>query len=174
MDIFFEQIISKKKSVADVIKLLLIYIGGLLLASTVTFFVLTFAPSFLLFGLMICCFIFYGIIKLSGLFNIEFEYSVTNGTLDVDKIINRNSRSRLISVELGEVDGFEKYSPEKYAGREFDLKINASGSGSSELYCITVRHPSKGRVLVIFEPDDRVLGATKKALPFLLRKKAEE
>ena len=176
MDIFFEQIVKKKKSVAEAATVALIYAAGLLLGIVIAVAAFVFVPAFLMFGLMLCILVFYGTIKLAGRFNIEYEYSVTNGTLDIDRIVNRSRRDRMVSAEIGEFDSFEEFHPEKYQQRSFEQKIIAPFDPSAEdkIYCAVTRLPAKGRTLIVFQPDERILEAEKKSLPPLVRREFQK
>ena len=89
MDVFVEQIIAKKKTAKD----LLIIIASIIGFIIITFLILAIAPNFigpltffLIFGLG------YGLWWLLTSLNIEYEYSVTNGDIDIDQIIAKRKR----------------------------------------------------------------------------------
>ena len=73
MDTFFEQIISVKKSLGNIA----CAVGIWILALPLCFLAYLIIPS--LSALLILG-ILYGAFKLSTMFNIEYEYIVTNGT----------------------------------------------------------------------------------------------
>ena len=157
MDIFFEQIIKKKKTLTDLAALAVIYLGGLPIGALIFFLIIKYMPNFFLFGIMLAVLVFYGAIKLGTFFNIEYEYSVTNGAFDIDKIINKSSRKHLISTTVDSFETFSRYDEKKLSGKTFDQKIFAVADEQGELYCATLRHPKMGRVLVVFQPDERIL-----------------
>ncbi len=170
MDIFNEQIIKKTKSPLEVLLLLLLYVAGLTIGALLIFFGLVLAPTFIFTFIIIAAVVFYFTIKLGNNLNFEFEYSVTNNLFDVDKIIAKSRRKRLVSMDIKNIDDIGVYSPEKFNGRKFDLTINAVGNPANEgiIYIVT-RHPTKGKTLLIFQPNEKIIGALKKSLPYQLK-----
>lgn len=169
MDIFFEQIIKKKKTALDLAAVFATYLGGLAVGAVIMFSVIKYMPNFFLLGIMLAVLVFYGAIKLATFFNVEYEYSVTNGSFDIDKIINKSSRKHLISTTVDSFESFSKYDEKKLSGKTFDQKIFAVGDENGDLFCATLRHPKMGRVLVVFEPDRRILENVINALPYQIK-----
>ena len=105
MDTYAEFIIKKKKDIKDY----LVWIGACLIAFTCSFIVLS-IPALvpyvtILFWLLVGIgYLTYRIIVSR---NIEFEYIVTNGELDVDKIINKKRRKRLLTIDTKNFELFE-------------------------------------------------------------------
>ncbi len=164
--IFFEQIVKKKKTPAELAATVAIWAAGWLLCAALIWLGFMFFQFFML-ALLAAVGVIYGTFKLAARLNLEYEYSVTNGTLDIDKIINRADRKRMISVNVGELDRFGLYDPARQPAGRFDLVVNAAADvqAPDPIYAAAVRHPAKGRVLVIFQPNERILGAVKRALP---------
>ena len=40
--------------------------------------------------------------------NIEYEYTVTNNNLQLDKIMNKSRRKEILSIDIKKIEGFEK------------------------------------------------------------------
>ena len=97
MDTFFEQIIAIRKSGKEISLIILIWLAVLLLSAAAFLFLGT-------LGLIIIFGIGYGAWWLSSKFNVEYEYIVTNDTLDIDKIINKSSRKRVSSINISKVE----------------------------------------------------------------------
>ena len=97
MDTFFEQIIPVKKNG----KAAAAIIGIWLAAFIVCFLLIMFMPFLGTFSLLLAAGALFGAYKLCTRFNLEYEYIVTNGTMDIDKIINKSSRKR-ISILSGQ------------------------------------------------------------------------
>ena len=88
MDTFFEQIIAVKKNGKAVAAII-----GIWLAAFIVCFLLIMFMGFLgTFSLLLAAGALFGAYKLCTRFNLEYEYIVTNGTMDIDKIINKSSR----------------------------------------------------------------------------------
>ena len=170
MDIFNEQIIKKTKSPLELLLLMLIYLAGLTVGMVLILFGLSVAPTFIFTFIIFACVVFYFTIKLGTNLNFEFEYSVTNNLFDVDKIIAKSRRKRLVSMDIKTIDDIGVYNPKKLSGRTFDLTVNAVGNPNQEgiIYIVT-RHPTKGKTLVIFQPNEKIVEALKKSLPYNLK-----
>lgn len=149
---------------------MLIYLGGLTLGMFLIFVGLTVAPTFIFTFIIFACVLFYFTIKIANNVNTEFEYSVTNNIFDVDKIIAKSRRKRLVSMDIKNIDDIGKYDAQKFRDKQFDLKINAVGNPQEDgiIYIVT-RHPTKGKTLTVFQPNDRIVEALKKSLPYNLK-----
>lgn len=165
MDIFVEQIIHRKMSPIDLLITFGVTLAGLILMVLCFLFI----PSFLFFVFAGVCFGIYWVVSSR---NLEFEYSVTNGDLTVDKIINRRSRKRVVSLDCKDVDAMGKYKAQDHAAKSYDKKlfvgIRADGT---EGWYVSARTKKFGHVLLVFDPNDRVLEAMR---PFLPRQLAFE
>jgi hypothetical protein len=169
MDIFCEQIVQKKKTTFEKLTVALIWLGGWMIAMLLILVGLTYVPRFFMLLVLAAIGAIYGAMKLSSRLNIEYEYSVTNGVLDVDKIINRSDRKRLLSAEISAFDKFEEFVPEKrdHSATQYDSVVTAVADpgGQDGIYVAVYRHPVKGRILLVFQPGERVLSTILKALP---------
>ena len=172
MDIFCEQIVKKKKSSAETATVALIWLVGWVVAMVLIWLGLaiqTFFPLYMLAAFGVA----FGAFKLSAKWNLEFEYSVTNGTLDVDKIINRSDRKRLVSADVATFDRFEKFRPDSadFDLKRFDKVVNAVAdpAGQDAIYGAVLRHPVCGRTLILFQPNEKVLATVQKSLPRTLQ-----
>lgn len=170
MDVFVEYMVKKKMSTKDI----LIYLGALLGVLVLTMVSILFVLP--LAGISIPFFILVGSIAgayfLVGTRNLEYEYSVTNGDVSVDKIINRKSRKRLTSFDSKGIEEMGKYAPnaEKLKSRRVDKRILAGTyeDGRDSIYVIA-QSKKTGLTLMVFDPDDRVLDAMKPFVPRHIR-----
>lgn len=168
MDIFCEQIVKKKKTTYEKLTVALIWVGGWFLCMGIVLLGLNF-PSFFMLALLAAAGVVYGAFKLASRMNLEYEYSVTNGSLDIDKIINRSDRKRMVSVDVETFDRFEPFDAEKidYDAKRYDKVVVAVADpmGEDPLYAAVLRHPAQGRMLIVFQPGEKVLEAVQRALP---------
>ncbi len=170
MDIFNEQIVKKTKSPLELLLLMLIYLAGFTVGMLLILFGLTFAINFIFTFIILAGVLFYFTIKVGTNLNLEFEYSVTNNLFDVDKITAKSRRKRLVSLDIKAIDDIGVYTIEKYKDKNFDLKVNAVGNpGQDGIMYIVTRHPTKGKTLVIFQPNEKIVEALKKSLPYNLK-----
>ncbi|XOQ44740.1 MAG: BPH-5 domain-containing protein [Clostridium sp.] len=159
MDIFVEQLIKKKFGLKDYL-----FISAVLLVSVVLAIVLAvLVPPLAIF---IWAGIVYGDYYFITSRNLEFEYSITNGDITIDKIIYRRKRKRVISVDAHTVEEMGKYDSSKHSGKTYTERIFASETDSGEnAWFFTARHPQKGNVLVVFSPNEKTLDAIRPFLP---------
>jgi hypothetical protein len=108
--------------------------------------------------------VLFGAYKLSAMLYIEYEYIVTNGTLDIDKIIAKSSRKRIASFEISQVEVVEKYNPLSQ-NKGFDQVIIACDERDPNAYKMVARKDGKGKLLIVFAPNKKIQGAILKALP---------
>jgi hypothetical protein len=104
MDTFFEQIVRIKKTG----KTIAAFIGIWLLALIVCGLAILFSGYLRSIFIFLIAGAIFGAFKLSGQLNIEYEYILTNTSLDIDKITNKSSRVRVLSLELPTVSRLEK------------------------------------------------------------------
>ena len=166
MDTFFEQIVPVRKDAKSAAAVAGLWFLAVLVSAVAFLFLLQYIGmmAFVLsFGA------FYGAYKLSGRFNLEYEYIITNGTLDIDKIMAKSQRKRVLSVELSEVERLEKYNPAAKPVGNYKSTVIAcnetSAEGEEKPYFMVVSKEGKGTVLLVMAPDERLRGAIKKFLP---------
>jgi len=165
MDTFVEQIVTKRRDGRDMGIIGLILFGMLALVVACAYFFMYIG----MFALIIIAGAGYGAWFLLSSRNIEFEYSVTNGDIDIDTIIARRKRNRLVSVSGSKLESFEPYEEAAYASRKFDRTVMAAPSTKDEgLWAFTYRSKKNGRTLVIFQPEKRVVSAFKIGLPSMM------
>ena len=164
MDIFVEQIVKKP---ADgkvwTIRILIGLAMGVLLA--VSLFVLFIIP---ILGLAMAFGIFWGGFRLITNSDCEYEYIVTNGEIDVDKIIAQRKRVRLITAKAPTFEAFGEYTDNTPDTDSDVTVVNAVGinesSAETKTYYADFKHASAGNVRLIFSPEERVVEAI---TPFL-------
>lgn len=162
MDIFLEYIVNRKKSAFDIFKAVSI----LILTLVVLYFslILYAVPLLSTFALLIDA----GIIYLGWLFissiNIEFEYSVTNGAVDIDKIINRRKRKKVISFKVSETEIIAPVNSSEHASifnSEFAKVIDASSRSKNEDTYFAVLVTDAGKTKILFNPPQKMVDAFK-------------
>ena len=162
MDSFFEQILKKKKTVAEWLLTLLV----VLLALALLFVVFVFVPNLMFIALVG---IGYGAWWLITNQNVEYEYCVTNGDIDIDQITARRKRKRLVSVAGRKVESLQPYDPTAPLGK-FDRRVMVASSLKAEgLWCFTYHSKKNGHTFVVFQPDMRILRSFYEGLPKLVQ-----
>jgi hypothetical protein len=108
----------------------------------------------------------YGAYFLVSSMSVEYEYSVTNGDLDIDQITAQRRRKRLVSVSCKEVEAFGHYKPEEHQNKTYQTKIMACDTPANpELWYCVVRLKQSGTTLVVFNASPKMLEGMKRFLP---------
>lgn len=163
-DIFIENLVKKRSTTLETVLKILIIFAGCLIA--LPLFYLAFIGFFSGVMALLAIGAIYGAYRLMSMYNIEFETCFTNGTFDVDKIINRRNRKRLISVNCKDVTAVGKYKAADHAGKSYKVKVIACDSELSEdVWYITVNHSVLGNCLVVFNMTDKLTESFRTFLP---------
>lgn len=151
MDRFSEQLIEKIPDGRDRLKRALILIGEVVLLGLLAFICM------IIPAVIIVCFV----AALGSLFLLkflmestmyEYEYIVTNDDLDIDKIVGRRSRKRLITISLRTVKEMGRYDGSELKADVTVVAQDGTGEGLFYLIADTEKH---GTVALLFNPDER-------------------
>ncbi len=164
MDTFMEKLVTKKKSIADHL-----ITAGILLASTLLIMIALLVQVLQELGisLIIAAGIAYLGYRLLSARNVEYEYIVTNGDLDIDKIVSRRKRKRIFSANCKEFDVVAPVKSDSYnrSAQEIKKRIDASSSiDSADAWFVSLNYKGE-KTIVIFEPDERMLKNFKIYIP---------
>lgn len=167
MDIFCEYIVKKKIDIIDILKLSGIILLAVVLSLLLFFFgTAMFGPGVgfaLVFAVFYLCFLWGKIIY------VEFEYALTNNELDVDKIIGRSRRKRVITVDFKTAEICACINDKNYE-REYNntatIKkiINVTGKSEYDTYFVDFVGET-GKMRVLFQPNDRMRDGLKNINP---------
>lgn len=162
-DTFLEKIVSRRKTGKDYLKI----VGLLAAAFVLIFIVMIFGPYFAFLVPLILVGVIYGLwFFLSGL-NREYEYIVTNGEIDIDMIIAKRKRKRVFSGKARDFEIMAKIDSDDYQQAQkgnYEVMDFSSIADNKENWFFTAEYKSK-RVLVLFEPDERMLESFKRHNP---------
>ncbi|WP_341878085.1 DUF6106 family protein [Defluviitalea saccharophila] len=151
-DIFKEQLVAKKRTSKDGMITALIILAAIVVALAAFAFI----PQVFVFAVAIAAYGAYWLIQRQ---NIEYEYSFTNGELDIDQIINKSNRKRVVSVSVKEFDVMAHVEDKDHAheltGFEKTLDFS-SGEIKSNTYAAIFVHNNQ-KVKMIFEPNEEIL-----------------
>lgn len=170
MDVFMEYLVKKRSSaVTTLLKVSIALLGGVLM---LLLFILSFGlGSLSVIAVAAVVAVGYGGWYLLTGFNIEYEYSFTNGEIDIDKIIAQRKRKRLITVVCREVEAIGKYIASAHAHTEYKTKIFACADekDTEDTWYIVYNSVNFGKTLVVFTPPEKMLTAMRPFLPRLLQ-----
>ena len=167
MDVFIEQIIERKPdSRHSLIRLCLI--------AAVTLISGLFLTAALLFGdfIVIIAFagiagaIWFGVLLIKGM-EVEYEYILTNKELDIDKIIGKRKRQRMITLNLLNAEKFVLCTEE--VSFNADVTVLAHDNTYANMWCLVVKHDVHGKAVLLFNPNDSFAIKLNNALPKRVR-----
>lgn len=163
MDTFFEQIVKVKRTPKEIAGVVGIWLLALILLVVDFLFII---PSvFQMIGMLGILGILWGAYKLTTLSSIEYEYIFTNGDFDVDKIIAKASRKRMVSINCAKVERFGKYTAAvRPSGSVKKTYFFCDANAADAVYLIAPTR-NEGNVMIVFAPDERVCTAIEKAIP---------
>ncbi len=159
MDIFIEYMVKKKKNLSDYIQMVLVTIVGIFVLRTIFFILMQKAP---MFGSLITFGVFAGgyfLYRFITSYNIEYEYSLVNNEIDIDKIINVRKRKKLTTINLKTIEKFGVTS-----GHEFEqatknpeiVKIYACTDSKAEDAFFAIYRGEGSRKMIIFNPNEKM------------------
>jgi len=164
MDTFMEKLVTKKKTIADHL-----ITAGIVLASILLIMIVLMIQILQELGISLILAVAIGYLgyRLLTSRNVEYEYIVTNGDLDIDKIISRRKRKRIFSANCKEFEIVAPVKSDSYKRSAQDVKnkIDASSSIDSEDAWFVLLNYKGEKTVVIFEPDERMLKNFKIYIP---------
>lgn len=168
MDNIAEQLVEKRRSGADTAKKILISAGALLIASFFMYLAMMGMFTMVIFAVLVLG----GGVWLLGNFNVEYEYILTNNEMDIDKIIGRRKRKRMITVDVSKADEFAPYPSDHDVN--VDATVHAYTGSETDAYYLIVNHSDYGKVKLIFNPNEKMREAITQELPNMLRVKLRQ
>ncbi len=162
MDTFIEKIVVRKKTYKDhMISAAMIFAGIIL------FFGLQMIQILAQFFLLIAAAIVYFLYQFITSRNVEFEYIVTNGELDIDMIIAQRKRKRIFSSSCKEFEILAKLKGGLQDRRVEGVKkkIFAISSIESEDVYFALLNYKGEQTAVFFEPNEKMLKSFKLFIP---------
>ena len=163
MDIFLEKIVKRKKTLSDFAIIFGIIFLGILIIFLLSSFNKTLG-SFLPLLVVGIGYIAYAFIRNR---NIEYEYIVTNGDLDIDMIIAQRKRKRIFSASCKDFEMVAKLTSGQYDNNIQSIKnrlIAVSSMNSTDIYFALLFKDGQ-KMLVLFEPHAKMVESFKKYIP---------
>ena len=168
MDHFAEQLVKKYHSSKDDLKRALIIAAAAVL--TLISVLLVFMGFPLALVLPVCA--IWAAVYLIKLQNVEYEYSCTNGELDIDKILGQDKRKSMLSINVGSFTVFGKAGEVPESDEDMTtfsamgLSLMGDDDAEKPAYYAEFEHPEHGKCCLYFSPDEKMIEAI---LPFLSR-----
>lgn len=165
MDVFCEYIVKVKKNPVELTISALGIILAVILLGFSLFFLFTPFSSFVL---LIDAGVVYGTYILITHFNVEYEYILTNGDIDIDKIIAKRKRKRVLSFSTKE---FEIVAPYKQ-GENYTNVLDLGTRNYENAYYAVFSKDGQKKTLV-FNPPQKMIEAMKTYSPRTVHLKGE-
>lgn len=164
-DTYLEFLVPKRNTGKEAAYKILIVLAAIVL-SVVLFLVAPLLGPFSMIAILAICGALFGAYKLVTMLNVEYEYIFTNGDLDIDKIMNRNSRKRLLSCKCSAFETFGPYKELDHHGKNYQSRFLVCSSPSDQdLWYATFRHSKHGNTLLVFNGTEKLLTAMKSYIP---------
>lgn len=165
MDVFCEYIVKVKKNPVELTISALGIILAVILLGFSLFFLFTPFSSFVL---LIDAGVVYGAYILITHFNVEYEYILTNGDIDIDKIIAKRKRKRVLSFSTKE---FEIVAPYKQGENYTNLLDLGTRNYENAYYAVFSKDGQKKTL--VFNPPQKMIEAMKTYSPRTVHLKGE-
>lgn len=168
MDTFMEYMIKQKKKKGDYLKagLIILCATFVVLALTLIFLIL---PSYLIsIWPLTVVGVYFGAYKIISSFDVEYEYILTNGELDVDRITHKKKRRRIITIHTKSFIEFGKVGDENeknHKKEDFTNIINASANSSTYTDYYAVFFKNGQKMKLIFNPTRKMIDTFKTYAP---------
>lgn len=155
-DFYTEQLIKKRKSMKDLlIKVLLIAVT---IASAAALFINPIGIVLPVIMIIVDVFVFRSL-------DVEYEYLYLNGDLDIDKIVHKERRKRMFSVNISDVKILAPAgSTELNAFKNAGVYNYTSGDPGAEVYEMIVLSSGETKKIV-FEPNGTILEGMRMLAP---------
>ena len=156
MDSFNEYMVRRKKSGVDIAKMAAMIVGAIVLILILLLFA-QFLGSFLLLAVVGVGYLLYIGINMQ---KVEFEYSVTNGELDIDKITAQRKRKRVVSVRSRDFEYFAPKTAEHmsaYNDSTVTARIDATSNTGDEGVYFAIYFKNNLKTCMSFEPTEKML-----------------
>lgn len=165
MDIFVEQLVKKKRDAGDFLIIVLSIIAALALVYLLTRVIGTMIGFIIFIVVAVLIYLLYLLITST---NLEYEYCFTNGSFDVDKIINVRRRKRMTEFNVREIEIMASAkSPEyeKYLRNPVFRKVYACADRQAEDLYFAVYNEGGEQKMLLFTPNDKIKDGFKKFNP---------
>ena len=169
MEFYIEEIVERKKTPLQVLTVLGLSLACLAMAGFVFMVLMPMVPMFGSMLFMLLVLMFYLAYQLAVSFNVEFEYSMVNSEIDIDKIVNQRKRKRLTTVDVKKLEAFgmvnESSEFAKFASDISIKKIYAARERKASDSYFAVYTDNGIRTLLVFNPGDKIIDMIEKLKP---------
>ncbi len=121
-------------------------------------------------GLVLIVFMWYFAVFFAKKFDIEYEYILTNSSLDIDKIMSKSQRKRVVSLDFTEIESCANIKDDSHNSsykrgndgfKLYDVTGDAEDGG---VYFVDFSNEGE-RSRVLFQPTSRMMESIRKCNP---------
>ena len=173
MDVFIEHIVKHRLQAKNIIIMLAVAFSAMMITLVAGVFFAV--PAFRFFVLLIIAGAWYGAFWVVKSSYVEYEYTMTNSSIDIDKIMGKSRRKRVISIDCHEVEICAAIDDSMHNG-EFKSNagiskvIDCTGYGDNDIYFLDIVN-DKGKIRILFEPKESMIENAQKFNPRKIFKK---
>jgi len=172
MDNFAEQLVKKNETSSDRRRRAGIAVCGVIITAAMVLmsFIQLDKPVVAFLGMILAAATGFGTFFLIQGSYVEYEYTFTNGELDIAKIIAKKKRVEMLSTEIRSFTDFGKYSEDMEESEDMTVVIASDNIASHEYYA-DFQHEEYGSTRLVFVPNEKMLEFIGRYLPAKLRAK---
>lgn len=169
MDVVLETLLKKKRGKSDFILLACMIVLGI--AVSALLFVLLFFVTLALgelgqiaggIGMLLIAGVWYAIYKIYNSRSIEYEYSVVNNEIDIDKVMAKKSRKHMVTVDIRNAEIMACVDDEEnngvYKNLDKSVKVLDLSAGNENMYTYFIDCTvDDKRCVVLFQPTSKMV-----------------
>ncbi len=160
LETFIEIVVGRKNSFKDYALCFLLCIVPMLLGTYFVFVAYALNNSTLLIlAALACALLYYLAYNIFNRFNVDWEYSLVSDEIRFSKIINKSKRRDIITVSLSKIDKVARINDSEHISSmraHYDAKYSFVSQSTHDYYFITATDKKGRRVIIFFEPDERM------------------
>ena len=182
MVVFIEELVKKKKESKDYIFLGILIFTGILIS--VLLLVLMLFGTLALgsmgqlagsIGMLLVAGVWYAVFIIFNSRSVEYEYVVVNNNLDIDKIMAKKRRKKLLELDIKDITFMacidDKENNSSYKNIDKTAKIIDLSAKNPNLYTYFIDYSVDGkREIVLFQPTSKMVEALWKFNPKAIKK----
>lgn len=157
MDVFVEQLVTRKRQPLDYLKLLFCFAAaGIVIFLMFMFSALPYVGTLIFLA---AAGVVYLIYNFSMTVNLEYEYCFTNGALDIDKIIAARRRKRMTEVNARDIEimaSTKNRAFGNYMSNNEIKKVYACSAVGDEGVFFVVYTKNGKKMMLLFNPNETI------------------
>lgn len=165
-DIVCEYLVKRKLNLMQILKAVGVVVPCIILTWLMYDVGLLIDHTGLMPSMLFLCGVALGVYLLRRVIMVEYEYTLVNGELTVDRILAKSSRKNMIEVDVKAFEKLGKYDAEAVgklnAGRVLDY--SADKSDPNTLFAYFKDEKTNTNTVLIFTPNQKMLNAMKSSV----------